>query len=65
MNDPLSGYMFIRKDVALQVVLDLRDPCIEIGLSIWIMRARVHGVPHDAYDPWRAPPKQGHRDRQL
>jgi hypothetical protein len=51
MNDLLSGYMFIRKDVVFQVVPDLRDPCIGTGLSIWILQARVHGVPRDAYDP--------------
>jgi hypothetical protein len=34
MNDLLSGYMFIRKDVVFQVVLNLCDPCIGIGLSI-------------------------------
>jgi hypothetical protein len=54
MNDPLSGYMFIRKDVVSQVVPDLCDPCIETGLSIWIFRTKVHGVPCDTYDPWRA-----------
>jgi hypothetical protein len=32
-------------DVFFQVVPDLRDPCIETDLSIWILRARVHGVP--------------------
>jgi hypothetical protein len=49
--------MLIRKDVVYQVVLDLHDPCIEIALSVWILRARVHGVPRDAYDTWRAPEK--------
>jgi hypothetical protein len=34
MNDLLSGYMFINKDVVFQVVLDLCDPCIGTGLSI-------------------------------
>jgi hypothetical protein len=53
-NDPLSGYMLIRKDIVFQVVPDLRDPCIRTGLSIWILRVGVHGVPRDAYDPWRA-----------
>jgi hypothetical protein len=50
-TDAFSGYMFIRKDVVFQVVSDLRDPCIGIGLSIWILRTGVHGVPHDAYNP--------------
>jgi hypothetical protein len=52
MNDPLSGHMFIRNDDVFQVVSDLRDPCIRTDLSIWILRARVHRVPRDAYDPW-------------
>jgi hypothetical protein len=64
-NDPLSRYMFIWKDVVFQVVPVLYDPCIKTNLSIWILRARVQGVPRDAYDPWRAPDKLGHRDHQL
>jgi hypothetical protein len=64
-NDPLIEYIFIRKDVVFQVVLDIHDPCIETALSIWIMHGRVHGVPRDAYDLWRALRKQGHLDRQL
>jgi hypothetical protein len=55
MNDPFTGYMFIRNDVVLQVVPDVDDPCIGTGLSIWILRAGVHRVPRDAYDPWWAP----------
>jgi hypothetical protein len=65
MNDPLSGYMFIRKDVVFQVVPDLRDPCTETSLSIWILCAGIHGVPCDPYNPWRAPGKLGRHDRQL
>jgi hypothetical protein len=65
MNDPLSQYMFIRKDVVFQVVSNLRDPCIGTNLSIWILHAGVHRVSRDAYDPWWAPDKQGHQDRQL
>jgi hypothetical protein len=57
MNDPLSGCMFIRKDIVFQVASDLRDPCIKTDLSIWILRIGVHGVPRDAYDTWRAPDK--------
>jgi hypothetical protein len=33
-NDSLSGYVFIRKDVIFQVVLDIRDSCIGTDLSI-------------------------------
>jgi hypothetical protein len=65
MNDLLSGYMLIRKDVVFQVAPNLHDPCIGTSLSIWILCARVHEVPHDAYDPWWAPGKYGHQDHQL
>jgi hypothetical protein len=51
MNDSLSRYMFIRKDVIFQVGPDLCDPCIRTILSFWILCAEVHGVPCDAYDP--------------
>jgi hypothetical protein len=34
MNDMLSGYKLIRKDVVFQVVLDLCDPCIRTSLRI-------------------------------
>jgi hypothetical protein len=60
MNDSLSGYMFIRKDVVFQIVPALCDLCIGIGLSVWILHAGVHEVPHDVYDPWRALGEQGH-----
>jgi hypothetical protein len=65
VNDPLNGYMFIRKDVVFQVDLDLRDPCIRINLSIWILCVGVHNVHYDAYDPWWVPCEQGHQDCQL
>jgi hypothetical protein len=65
MNDPLSRYMFIRKDVVFQVVTDLHDPCIGTDMSIWILRVGVHGVPRDTYNPWRAPNKYGHWNHQL
>jgi hypothetical protein len=55
MYDLLNRYMFIMKDVVFQVVPDLYDLCIKTGLSIWMLRAGVHGVPRDAYDPWWAP----------
>jgi hypothetical protein len=32
----LHGYMIFSKDVFLQVVLDLRDPCIENTLRYWL-----------------------------
>jgi hypothetical protein len=51
MNDSLSGYMFIRKDVIFQVVPNLRDPCIGTDLSIWILHAEINGVPHGTYNP--------------
>jgi hypothetical protein len=32
----LCGYMIFRKDIFLQVVLDLGDPCIETTLRYWL-----------------------------
>jgi hypothetical protein len=51
MGNPISGCTIIGKDTVFQVGLDLPDPCIKTNLSFWILRARVNGVPHDAYDP--------------
>jgi hypothetical protein len=34
----LYGYMIFRKDVFLQVVLDLGDPCIGTTLRYWLWR---------------------------
>jgi hypothetical protein len=62
-SNSFSGCMVVRKDVVFQVVSDLRDPCIRTNLSIRILRGGVHRVPCDAYDPWRTPCNQGHRDR--
>jgi hypothetical protein len=56
---------FLDKDIVFQVGSDLCDPCIRTNLSFWILRALVHGVPRDAYDPWRASWNQGRRDRSL
>jgi hypothetical protein len=54
MNNPLSGYMFIKKDVVFQVVSNIHDPCIGTDLSIWILRAGVLEVHRDAYESWWA-----------
>ena len=32
------GHMVFRKDILLQVVPDLRDPCIETTLRYWLRR---------------------------
>jgi hypothetical protein len=32
----LCGHMVFRKDILLQVVLDLGDPCIRTTLSCWL-----------------------------
>jgi hypothetical protein len=65
MGNPISGSHVIGKDVVLQVGPDLRDPYIRTSLSFWILRAGMHGVSRDTYDPWRAPWYQGRRDHQL
>jgi hypothetical protein len=64
MGNWASGCTVIGKDIIFQVGLNLGDPCIRTNLSFWILRVGVHGVPRDAYDPWRAPWNQGHQDRQ-
>jgi hypothetical protein len=51
MGNLISGCTAIEKDIVFQVDLDLCDPCIRTDLSFWILRAGVHGVPRDAYDP--------------
>jgi exosome complex RNA-binding protein Rrp42 (RNase PH superfamily) len=51
MGNPISGSIIIEKDVVLQVGIDLRDPCIKIGLSFWILHAEIHEISRDAYDP--------------
>jgi exosome complex RNA-binding protein Rrp42 (RNase PH superfamily) len=48
MGNPISGSHVIRKDVVFQVGLDLRDLCIRIGLSFWILHAGMHRVSRDA-----------------
>jgi hypothetical protein len=65
LNNPISECMVIGKDVVFQVSLDLRDPRSRTNLSFWILRAGVHGVPRDAYDPWRAPWNYDCWDHQL
>jgi hypothetical protein len=37
MNDPLSGYLFIKNDVVFEVVPNLCDSCIGTDLSICIL----------------------------
>jgi hypothetical protein len=37
----LCGYMIFRKDIFLQVVPDLRDPCIGITLRHWLWCYKV------------------------
>jgi hypothetical protein len=64
-GNPINGCTAIKKDVVLQVSPDLHDPCMRTDLSFWILRAGVHGVPHDAYDHWQTPWNQDRRDRQL
>jgi hypothetical protein len=64
-GNPISGSHVVRKDVVLQGRPDLRDPCIRTSLSFWILRAGMHGVSCDAYNPWRAPWYQGRRAHQL
>jgi hypothetical protein len=51
----ISGSHIIGKDVVFQVGPDLCYPCIGPSLSFWILRARMHGVSRDAYDPRWAP----------
>jgi hypothetical protein len=34
----LCGHMIFRKDIFLQVVLDLGDPCIRTTLRYWLWR---------------------------
>jgi hypothetical protein len=35
-HSALCGHMIFRKDIFLQVVLDLGDPCIGTTLSYWL-----------------------------
>jgi hypothetical protein len=44
-GDLISGCTAIRKDVVLQVSLDLHDPCIGTDLSFRILRVGVHEGP--------------------
>jgi hypothetical protein len=41
----LSGYMVFRKDVVVQVVPNLGDPCIGTPLRVWMRLLKVFGTP--------------------
>jgi hypothetical protein len=55
MGNPINGSHVIEKDVIFQIGPYLCDSCIGTTLSFWILRAGMHGVSRDAYDPWWAP----------
>ena len=59
----LSRHMVFGKDVVLQVVLDLGDPCIGTFLSNWEWLYEVSGILDSAHNLWRAPRMDCHRDR--
>jgi hypothetical protein len=54
----LSRCLVFRKEIILQVVPDLGDPCIGTFLRNWARLPEVH-----AHNPWRAPWMERHRDR--
>jgi hypothetical protein len=48
----LCGHMIFRKDIFLQVVPDLGDPCIGTTLSYWLWRYEVGTTFYSTHNPW-------------
>jgi hypothetical protein len=61
-NYALSRCLFFRKEIILQVVPDLRDPCIRTFLRIWAWLPEVFGTLEGAHDPWWTPRMEHRRD---
>ena len=59
----LSGRIVIRKDIAFQVVPDLRDPCIGSSLSRWEWLYEVSRILSRTHNLGRAPQVECRRDR--
>jgi hypothetical protein len=59
----LSRCLIFRKEIILQVVPDLRDPCIGTFLRIWVWLPGVFRTLEGTHDPWRALRMEHHRDR--
>jgi hypothetical protein len=57
-DNPLSNFILLRKDIILQVLLDLRDPCIETNLRRLTLCTEDRGRTHNEYDRW-CPPTGG------
>jgi hypothetical protein len=51
----LSRCLVFRKEVVLQVVPDLRDPCIGTSLRNWVRLHEVFGTLEGAHNPWWTP----------
>jgi hypothetical protein len=59
----LSRCLVFRKEVVLQVVPDLGDPCIGTPLRNWVWLREVFGALEGAHNPWRTPRMEHRRDR--
>jgi hypothetical protein len=61
-DNALSRCLIFRKVIILQVVPDLRDPCIGTLLRNWAWLPEVFGTLKGADGPWRAPRMEHRRD---
>jgi hypothetical protein len=59
----LSRCLVFRKEIILQVVPDLGDPCIETFLRNWAWLPEVFRTLKGAHNPRRAPRMECRRDR--
>jgi hypothetical protein len=59
----LSGCLVFRKEVVLQIVPDLGDPCIGTPLRNWVRLLEVFGTLEGAHNPWRTPRVECRQDR--
>jgi hypothetical protein len=62
-DNVLSRCLVFRKVIILQVVPDLRDPCIGTYLRNWVRLPEAFGTLKGAHNPWRAPRMEHRRDR--
>jgi hypothetical protein len=51
----LSRCLVFRKEVVLQVVLDLGDPCIVTSLRNWVRLHEAFGTLEGVHNPWWTP----------
>jgi hypothetical protein len=59
----LSRCLVFKKEVVLQVVPDLGNPCIGTPLRNWVGLHEVFGTLEGAHNPWQTPRMERRQDR--